>query len=203
MLEYRIVHDEPASAGMIYMFEDRALSYDSGFTYVSLKVDDWNRELSPWPFTSGKMKFAGEGAETLKRLREIIAEVEKGRNIEKRYVGGYSLGALFALYCCTETDLFDGVASCSASLWFEGLRDYFKRRSFSRTRLFYLSLGKKEELTRNIVMAAVGNNTRDIYEHLKAGGYPTVLVMNEGGHFNEPEERFQKGLDWPIENGKA
>ena len=203
MLEYRIVHDEPQATGMIYMFEDRALRYEPGFTYVSLKVDDWNRELSPWAFSFGKMSFAGEGEKTLKDLLALIEEIEKGRNIEKRYIGGYSLGALFALYCCCETDLFDGVASCSASMWFEGFRDYFISKEFSRTKLFYLSLGKKEELTRNLVMASVGNNTRDIYEHLKVKGCQTVLVMNEGGHFNEPEERFQKGLDWLIENGKA
>ena len=149
------------------------------------------------------MVFTGEGPETLKQLFNTIEEVEKGRNIEKRYIGGYSLAALFALYCCCESDLFDGVASCSASMWFEGFKDYFIQREFNRTELFYLSLGKKEELTRNIVMAAVGNNTRGIYEHLKVKGYQTVLVMNEGGHFNEPKERFQKGLDWLIENGKA
>ncbi len=203
MLEYRIVHDSPQAAGIIYMFEDSALKYDDGFTYVSLKVEDWNRELSPWPFTAGKMSFAGEGEKTLKDLLTLIEEIEEGRNIEKRYVAGYSLGALFALYCCCETDLFDGIASCSASMWFDGFRDYFISHDFNRTKLFYLSLGKKEELTRNIVMATVGNNTRDIYEHLKTKGYQTVLEMNEGGHFNEPEQRFQKGLDWLIENGKA
>ncbi|MBR0138481.1 MAG: hypothetical protein IJM15_08730 [Erysipelotrichaceae bacterium] len=203
MLKYKIVHDEPDVKGIIYMFEEETLHYDSCFTYVSLEVDDWNRELSPWPFSAGKMVFSGEGPETLKELLKIIKEVEKERSFEKRYIGGYSLGALFALYCCCESDMFDGVASCSASMWFEGFKDYFIKSEFIRTKLFYLSLGKKEELTRNIVMSAVGNNTRDIYEYLKIKGYQTVLVMNEGGHFNETNERFQKGLDWLIENGKA
>ncbi|MBQ1826696.1 MAG: hypothetical protein II126_01880, partial [Erysipelotrichaceae bacterium] len=178
MLEYKIVHDVPQARGIIYMFEDKALEYDDGFTYVSLKVDDWNRELSPWPFSFGKMSFAGEGEKTLNDLLRIAEEIEKGRTVEKRYIAGYSLGALFALYCCCNTELFDGVASCSASMWFEGFKDYFLTRQFARTRLFYLSLGKKEELTRNIVMASVGNNTRDIYEHLKTKGYQTVLEMN-------------------------
>ena len=46
MLEYKIVHDIPQARGIIYMFEDKALEYDDGFTYVSLKVG-----LEPGAFT--------------------------------------------------------------------------------------------------------------------------------------------------------
>ena len=96
MLKYKIVHDEPDVKGIIYMFEEETLHYDSCFTYVSLEVDDWNRELSPWPFSAGKMVFSGEGPETLKELLKIIKEVEKERSFEKRYILTFILMGLSA-----------------------------------------------------------------------------------------------------------
>ena len=64
----------------------------------------------------------------------------------------------------------------------------------------YLSLGDKEEKTRNPVMKMVGNNIRRQIELLE--GYPhcidCVLEMNRGNHFKEPDLRTAKGFAWLI-----
>ena len=57
-----------------------------------------------------------------------------------------------------------------------------------------LSLGKKEEKTKNQVMASVGDNIRKMYE-LLSGSMDIVLEWNEGGHFNEPDIRTAKAFE--------
>ena len=60
----------------------------------------------------------------------------------------------------------------------------------------YLSLGKKEEKTRNKIMAAVGDNIRRQYDTLKQLDLDVTLEWNEGNHFTEPEIRTAKGFMW-------
>ena len=62
----------------------------------------------------------------------------------------------------------------------------------------YLSLGDKEEKTRNPVMAQVGNAIRSIYQHLSKSGVNCTLEWNEGNHFREPDMRIAKGFSWLI-----
>ena len=54
--------------------------------------------------------------------------------------------------------------------------------------------GKKEEKTKNQVMASVGDNIRKMYE-LLSGSVDIVLEWNEGGHFNEPDIRTAKAFE--------
>lgn len=203
MIRYEIAKDNPDAVKIVYMFEEKALNYCDNFTYVSLIVDDWNSELSPWAYSFGKMHFAGNGKSTLEQLKGIITEVECGRRIKKRFIAGYSLGALFSLYALAETDMFAGAASCSASMWFKDFVEYLIGKNNLSDKMIYLSLGDREENTRNQVMATVGDNTRRLYQYLERVGCNCTLVMNEGGHFNDPDKRVQKGLDWLSENGKA
>jgi hypothetical protein len=63
----------------------------------------------------------------------------------------------------------------------------------------YLSLGDKEEKTRNPVMRTVGDCLRRQYELLSAE--PQVectLEMNQGNHFKEADIRTAKGFAWLL-----
>ena len=172
------------------------------FRLVACQVEDWNRDLSPWetPPVFGKEEFGGRSEETLRELKETV--LSRFEPTDRKIIGGYSLAGLFALWAAYREDSFDGVAAVSPSVWFPGFVDMAKRKGIL-TKKVYLSLGDKEEKTKNPVMATVGDSIRrlrQIYE--KMDGMETVLEWNEGNHFREPELRMVKGFTW-VMSGKV
>ena len=63
----------------------------------------------------------------------------------------------------------------------------------------YLSLGDKEERTKNAVMAAVGDNIRTLHSRLAERGADCTLEWNSGGHFKDADLRTAKAFQWVIE----
>lgn len=55
---------------------------------------------------------------------------------------------LFSLWAAYQTDAFAGVAAASPSIWFPDFLQYMKEHDI-RTESVYLSLGDREEKTRN------------------------------------------------------
>ena len=135
------------------------------FLFAAIPVESWNDALSPWksPAVWGKQGFGGKAAETRRFLMEQVIPILKQQlrlpeNV-KIILGGYSLAGLFALWASTQTDLFYGVAAASPSVWFPGWME-FEQQHLIQAQHIYLSLGDKEERTKNAVMAAVGDNIR-------------------------------------------
>jgi predicted alpha/beta superfamily hydrolase len=183
----------------------RELSGNRDFCLIAVKVDDWNKDLSPWPEPAvfGDEDF-GEGApETLKFLLENVLvpddlETTPGRRI---YLGGYSLAGLFALWAGCQTDAFDGIAAASPSVWFPGFAEYL-RNNIPQTKAVYLSLGDREERTRHPLMSQVGNAIRSTYEILKESVMDCVLEWNKGNHFKNPDLRSAKAFAWLMNRDK-
>ncbi len=169
----------------------RAMAGDI-FRLIALKVDNWNDDLSPWqaPPVFGDTAFGGGAEKTLESVLKETADRTK-----TYYIGGYSLAALFALWAAYQTDVFAGVAAASPSVWFPGFIPYMKEHEI-RTRRVYLSLGDREEKTRNPVMATVGDCIREGHEWLREKDIPCVLEWNRGNHFKEPDLRTAKGFAW-------
>lgn len=175
-----------------------------------IETTDWNGDFSPWPAVPafGKEPFTGKAPELLNWLLDALfpkLEAEKLLGKEsKKYIAGYSLAGLFALWAFLESDLFDGAASCSGSLWLPGWMEYMKSKALRRDGIVYLSLGSKEENTKNPLMATVGDNTRECYALLKHQPQirKAILEWNKGGHFANPTQRLIKGMRWLAENGK-
>ena len=124
------------------------------FLFAAIPVESWNDALSPWkaPAVWGKQGFGGKAGETLRFLTEqVIPTLEQQfplpENV-KIILGGYSLAGLFALWASTQTDLFYGVAAASPSVWFPGWMEFEQQHPIQAQRV-YLSLGDKEERTRN------------------------------------------------------
>ena len=164
------------------------------FRLLAVKVESWNRDLSPWPAPAvfGKDDF-GDGAGEL--LTEILKLCQDESKIY--YLGGYSLAALFSLWAAYQTDKFAGIAAASPSIWFPGFAGYMKSNAIQCPNV-YLSLGDKEEKTKNAVMASVGDCIRDGYAWLKAQGLNCTLEWNKGGHFREPEIRTARAFAWLL-----
>ena len=164
------------------------------FRLLAVKVESWNRDLSPWPAPAvfGKDDF-GDGAGEL--LTEILKLCQDESKIY--YLGGYSLAALFSLWAAYQTDKFAGIAAASPSIWFPRFVDYMKSTAIKCPNV-YLSLGDKEEKTKNAVMSSVGNCIRDGCAWLKEQRINCALEWNTGGHFREPEIRTARAFAWLL-----
>ena len=177
---------------------------NKSFTLVAFEIKDWQSELTPWtaPAVFGKIPF-GEGAvATLSFIQNIlIPELKRMQLFDKDkmqcVLGGYSLAGFFALWSSYQTELFDGIAAVSPSVWYPQWMEYAKDNKPLATSV-YLSLGDKEEKTKNPTMAQVGNCIRKQQELLTAQGINTILEWNPGNHFQHSDERTAKGFAWLI-----
>ncbi|MBO4363946.1 MAG: esterase [Clostridia bacterium] len=164
------------------------------FMLKAFPVNDWNNDLSPWnsPPVFGKNGFGDGAAKTLDQILQHCGDRSK-----TYFIGGYSLAGLFSLWAAFQTDLFEGVAAASPSVWFPGFSDFVKANNISCGSV-YLSLGDREEQTRNPVMATVGDRIRDIHETIFERGVECVLEMNEGNHFKDADLRTAKAFSWLL-----
>ncbi len=182
----------------------RALSGGRSFCLQAVRTDRWNSDLSPWraPAVFGREDFGEGAAETLKFLLEAVLPdpASGGRAAEKTLLGGYSLAGLFALWAGCQTDRFGGIAAASPSVWFPHFTEYMRGNAM-RADAVYLSLGDREEKTRNPVMAEVGNAIRGTEAFLRGAGKDCVLEWNRGSHFAEPDLRTAKAFAWLMNRG--
>ena len=169
------------------------------FRLIAAKVDDWNYELSPWkaPAVFGNEDFGDGAVRTLEQILTLCTD--KSRTY---YIGGYSLAGLFSLWAAYQTDVFSGIAAASPSVWFPGFLQYMKEYDM-RAKSVYLSLGNREERTRNPLMATVGDCIREGYNLLKMQKIRTILEWNPGNHFKDAGIRTAKGFAWLIRNQGA
>ena len=174
------------------------------FLFAAVPVESWNDALSPWeaPAVWGKQGFGGNAAETLRFLTErgiptLKQQFRLPENV-KIILGGYSLAGLFALWASTQTKLFYGIAAASPSVWFLGWMEFEQRHPIQAQRV-YLSLGDREERTRNAVMAVVGDNIRTLHSQLTECSIDCTLEWNSGGHFKDADMRTAKAFRWMME----
>ena len=75
--------------------------------------------------------------------------------------------------------------------------EYVKGRKTSASNI-YLSLGDREEKTKNSVMKTVGDNIRALSEIYSDSGIKNYLEWNEGNHFKDADIRTAKAFAWCI-----
>lgn len=169
---------------------------EDDFHLVAVKIGNWNADLSPWrsPAIFGKEEFGDGAADTLEAITGMCTDP-----VKSYYLGGYSLAGLFSLWAACQTDLFSGIAAASPSVWFPGFSDYIKERQIL-THAVYLSLGDREEKTKNPVMRTVGDCIRQTYESVKDQGIKCTLEWNEGNHFRDVDIRCAKAFSWILKN---
>ena len=169
---------------------------DMDFQFIAVKVNNWSQDLSPWNAAAvfGKEEFGNGAKDTLEVLMKLCTDTNKCY-----YIGGYSMAGLFALWTACQTNRFAGIAAASPSIWFPGFLKYLKRQKV-QSNCIYLSLGDKEEKTRNSVMAQVGDCIRQAYAWLNEKGIRCTLEWNPGGHFKEPGLRTARAFAWVMRN---
>ena len=162
---------------------------------------NWNHDMTPWycpPTSSKDTPCTGGADEYLKLLLDdILPECLKRVDGTPSHISiaGYSLAGLFALYALYQTDVFEGAASMSGSLWFPDFKEYvFSHEMKRKPEKLYLSLGDKETRTRNRYLKAVQDNTERIAGHFREAGIDVTFEMNPGNHFKDAALRSAKGI---------
>ena len=188
-------HGETAES----LFDEVKALTNNDFSLAVFDVTDWNAQFSPWtaPPVFGKDAFSGKGNDTLRFLEdEFLPEIKSKFPKSEVFLTGYSLAGLFSLWALYETDKFNGAVCCSSSLWFDKWDEYASLHRIKSPSTIYMSLGDREEKTKNKVMSIVGDRTRRQAEILKEDPNVEKLYFewNEGGHFVEPLKRVAKGL---------
>ena len=198
--------DEHDLAGMEREAEAIRRQTAQPFLLAAVQVEHWNDDLSPWPAPPvwGKQGFGGRAGETLAWLQQAVPVIRQQFAMQedcKIILGGYSLAGLFALWAATQTNTLYGVAAASPSVWFPGWPEYEAVHPVQTQRV-YLSLGDREEHTKNQTMVAVGNNIRTLHTSLARRGADCTLEWNAGGHFKDADLRTAKAFAWVMERNQ-
>lgn len=188
-------HGETAES----LFDEVKALTNNDFSLAVFDVTDWNAQFSPRtaPPVFGKDAFSGKGNDTLRFLENgFLPEIKSKFPESEVFLTGYSLAGLFSLWALYETDKFNGAVCCSSSLWFDKWDEYASLHRIKSPSTIYMSLGDREEKTKNKVMSIVGDRTRRQAEILKEDPNVEKLFFewNEGGHFDEPLKRVAKGI---------
>ncbi|WP_251439943.1 alpha/beta hydrolase-fold protein [Veillonella intestinalis] len=174
---------------------------------VAIHIENWNEELSPWyaPAVFGNADFGNQATDTLDYIENVVIpyviEAYQLKETIPAILGGYSLAGLFVLWSAYKSTRFSAIAAMSPSVWFPKWLD-FVSNNVPLVNTIYLSLGDKEERTKNKVMATVGDCIRKQAQLLESQGIECTLVCNKGNHFQESDTRCAKGFCWCIESLK-
>lgn len=188
---YETIGDKDSQT-VCYFFMAERINIEpvEGVRLVMIYPYDWNYCMTPWKYHDKNMGKTGGGEEF---LSWFISEIYDEK-YQRQYIGGYSLGGLFALFAACEKELFDGVMSVSGSLWYPGALEYFNEKSIGkRIGKIYMSLGDKESLTKNAEREKVGFNTEKLAE-VFGKTKEVFFEYNRGGHFTDISGRITKSI---------
>lgn len=182
------------------------------FILLNVEPKSWNDDYTPWPaqaLTSKSRPFCGFAGKYIHLLENNIKpfiddHYRTQKEPENTALIGYSLGGLAALYALYKSKSFGMIGSMSGSLWYDGWINFMDSNIPENiyTRV-YLSLGKKEEKSRNMRMAKVGDCMLNAYDVLKrklASDENVKLEWNDGGHFTDIPHRFVKSILWLMKS---
>ncbi len=213
MLGYTLLQPAAPTDAIVYLpgnvenLRQTAALIDQSATLAVLEAN-WNQDLSPWPAEKvfrGEQDFSGGAATYWRQLLQAMPAIEQAacHPVRRRYLAGYSLAGLFALWAALKGEApLDGVASMSGSIWYDGFTTWAMNQRCRAPRV-YLSLGDKEKNTRNPRMAQVERCTALMAEKLRNDGAEVNFRLVPGGHFREVPERIAMGLDWLLEEKEA
>ena len=158
---------------------------------------DWNRDFSPWPAERAFARGAGFYGGAPAYLTSFAALVERTEQrlafpVTERYLTGYSLAGLFAVYAWLQGLPLDGIGSFSGSLWYDGFAEWAMAKD-ARPVSLVMSVGDREKRARNARMAQVEACTRRLAEHW-AKQMPVRFWLEKGGHFEDTAERMARGI---------
>lgn len=121
------------------------------FVFMGFAISDWEEELTPWhdPNISPRQSVGDHAFETLGFITgQLIPCMFERYGKLPIVLGGYSLAGLFARWTVCKAECFDAVAAASPSLWIVAWKGFSDAHEVY-ARYVYLSLGDREEITKN------------------------------------------------------
>ena len=171
------------------------------FNLIEISGLRWEDELTPWKHPAvmkGGPSFGGNAFAFFRELEYVVlprALKEAGVNPKSIAIAGYSLAGMAALYACSRAKAFDAALSISGSLWFDGFAEFVAETGVcDKLRYVYLSLGKKEPISKNSLLATVGTKTERLRDYYVSQEIKTDFVWNEGGHFDNETRRIEDAI---------
>ena len=176
--------------------EPAAVKFNTNMVLVSGM--DWNHDMSPWS-AEGVMKkekkFSGGGPMYLQGLvTDFIPYIDQILKLQSpaRYLVGVSLSGLFTLWSLAKADCFEGVASISGSLWFDGFTEWLAKTALKSEAKVFMSLGNKEKNTSDKRMSKVEDCTKETVSILQSKGLDVTFEMVAGTHFSPLAPRLDR-----------
>lgn len=178
---------------------------------VNIESANWNDDMTPWPAPALFKKsgdfggFADAYLETIVKIIKpyIDTHYQVKAEPENTALMGYSLGGLTSLYALYKYDVFGKIGSLSGSLWYDHWVDFMEsHQPMNAAAKVYISLGTKEEESKNQRMAAVGKCTGKAVGILKdqlTDERNLKFEWNDGSHFTEIPQRYRRALLWLME----
>ncbi len=173
---------------------------------AGIGCDEWEKFFTPWsaPGLKNRKPFEGCADDFLNSLEKDKEEIEKSLPVfadpDHRLVIGYSLAGLTSVYASFVTDFATNFGGISASLWYPGWTDFCKNNCLKNPHAknnFYLSLGDKEHISKNKLMATVDECFVQTVDSINQKENTSIFFeTNVGGHFNDCEKRIARGINF-------
>ena len=175
---------------------------DHHILFIEIRGNRWERDFSPVPapkvFHGGK-DFPGGASDYLTRfVSKVVPYLIKHCSItpDRIVLSGYSLAGLFALYA-SQNALFTDILSASGSLWFPEYIDYLRiQKVYARN--IYLSIGDRESRSKSKILQTAFKKQREAYKILSSRNKNVTFFLEKGGHFDAPEKRVMRGVEWLV-----
>jgi len=178
------------------------------YILVGISGINWNRDMSPWymdKLYKNESNYDGLADNYLDLLiNKIIPNIESfinnlGYKIQEYILGGYSLAGLFSIYSLYKTNKFNKIISCSGSLWYPNFIDFINNNKLLiKPSKIYLSLGNRENNSKNKLIKEVYNNTLYVEKFFKDLNINILFEENIGNHFQDISLRIAKGINWIL-----
>lgn len=187
------------------------LSQNHNCNIVVISGVDWKDDMTPWcvdAFNPKDDPFRGNANFYLKLFCEENIKYSEGvlgvRNAE-RYLVGYSLSGLFALWAAYRTPMFTCIASISGSLWYDRFADWAGANEINpAVRKIFISLGDKERKVKEPRIARVEDATKSIAESLKNKGHDVRFLLEPGiSHSSPLLPRLDRALKFLMDSEDA
>lgn len=178
-----------------------ALAKEYGVNLVSVIVNDWDNDLTPWPAKGvmpGDADFKGDAMQTLEYLRkELMPQVENVLNLSRpeRWLLGISLSGLFAVWAWMQGNDFHKIASLSGSFWYDDFPQWLAEHGRNKDGGFaYLSLGDEESRTHIKRFQPVEECTTEVINILRMEGALVQFESVPGSHYAPMLPRIHRAL---------
>ena len=198
-----VLDGEKLTSRLLHIFQNYPDTQQPVF--VSLSGENRLREYTPWPAPALSERFesfGGEGDAFVAWLTQELKPCVENQLLQqpastRSLLLGYSLGGLLAVYASFLTDAFSIVISISGSFWYPEWDTFVQNHIPASPYTGYLMLcGRKEGTKKKNLQKNALERTVLTHQCLCQHTDIFPLLIDEGGHHDQLNERLEKAAAW-------